>query len=788
LLGKVIGEGGRLLAELARKAVARLLLRAEGPIGAGSLWTPEERQRLADELAAATATAGTLARSLVLDHAERAKRKDARVTESVLREGEDDADEVVGLDVILLAMLEVGDDPDALDYLMELARHIDDAVAEGCDCAEGNLLEAVKAGFSGEIKDRLGRRICYSNGKRVSCGKSAPAKKETPAKAARATPDEVHGRIGEILKDPSSITTAHVEEVKTLLSGLTLPQIGEVKKRLGVTASGVKAKQVQTVAEKALAASQAKKTAARKPAAKPAKPAPAPAKPQPAARKTAAKPADRPKEFTPANAGKITAAIENSSLMRDRDAGIPNFAFMHQELKNLAPDLTPQQFQSFAAHLARSGAVEPHAFNGKHGLQPWQTEHAYKPDPKDPSKNKELFIVHDRAKLAQGVRDYLASKVKESVKGVDSTDTLPVPVRLQDTDFSCGAACFEAILNYLGIPLDEAELIAALPSTPSRGTRSADMLALAERLGLATEERHGASLDDVRFALEGGAPVLCPVQLWGGGHWVVVTGVDDAVHLMDPVSGLVTVPLDEWEANWWDEAEGERYDHYALAIGQAVQEATQTQLKHNSAQLKHNSALHRLLEDTRLPALQPEAALDFFRSLVPTLGADPHRLDSYRRTAFTLAVATEQELLVSVQQVILDRLTSGLVGTGPAAVQAVLDAAGVSAANPAYAENVFRTNAMDSYVQASQDQIQAQADLFPVYLYSNPADSRSRPTHAERDGKYYPSTVPFTQVRGTTKEDVINCRCVPVPIDRRSWSDLKNKGMRIADGYVDPTG
>ncbi len=80
----------------------------------------------------------------------------------------------------------------------------------------------------------------------------------------------------------------------------------------------------------------------------------------------------------------------------------------------------------------------------------------------------------------------------------------------------------------------------------------------------------------------------------------------------------------------------------------------------------------------------------------------------------------------------------------------------------------------------------AQQDLFPTWRYSNPDDSRSRPSHAARNGLYYPSSVPFTAIRGTAAADVINCRCLPIAIDRWSWRALRAAGARLADGYSEP--
>src|SRR5262245_40831525 len=98
------------------------------------------------------------------------------------------------------------------------------------------------------------------------------------------------------------------------------------------------------------------------------------------------------------------------------------------------------------------------------------------------------------------------------------------------------------------------------------------------------------------------------------------------------------------------------------------------------------------------PVLPPRQALQYFLRLEPLLGVDPYRFGAdMERQAFTLAAATEETLLERIQAAIAQRLESGEVNEGPAAVQALLDAAGVSQASPSYADMVFRTNAVDAY-------------------------------------------------------------------------------------------
>ena len=232
--------------------------------------------------------------------------------------------------------------------------------------------------------------------------------------------------------------------------------------------------------------------------------------------------------------------------------------------------------------------------------------------------------------------------------------------------------------------------------------------------------------------------------------------------------GYVAIPRKDFEKSWYDVAGGRRWDRFALAVGAPLQE----------------SRLHRFLEEQTPRPISPEAALDFFRSLVPTLGTDPMRqLPDWRRTAFILAGNIEKDILVSVRDTVVSRLASGDTTTGGAAVQAVLDAAGVSSRNPQRGESIFRTEAMGAYNQGAYDQLQSEREWFPAWQYSAVTDNRSRPWHAVRNGRLYASHVPFERVRGTTPNDTVNCRCTMIPIFRDDLAEMLAAGNRVETVY-----
>lgn len=186
--------------------------------------------------------------------------------------------------------------------------------------------------------------------------------------------------------------------------------------------------------------------------------------------------------------------------------------------------------------------------------------------------------------------------------------------------------------------------------------------------------------------------------------------------------------------------------------------------------------------DEELPLAAPPEAVDYFRRLVPALGVDAARYaPRLDRHAFTLAVASDEALLNKVKAVLRARLE----GPGGAAdtaglVREILDGAGVSPRNPQYADMVVRTNLMDSYSQGQTAELQTpeMMDLFPAWEYHAIRDGRERPHHGARDGKLYPNTAAFADVRGTGPADVCNCRCSHSPVSKYSL-----RGRRVEDRW-----
>ena len=182
--------------------------------------------------------------------------------------------------------------------------------------------------------------------------------------------------------------------------------------------------------------------------------------------------------------------------------------------------------------------------------------------------------------------------------------------------------------------------------------------------------------------------------------------------------------------------------------------------------------------------LQPKAAVAYFKSKIPTLNVDADKFDEdQRKKAFSLAVDVGQTLLDRVKDIIAGHLEGSDQGHGISQIQEILDKAGVTKTNDAYAENVFRTPMMDAYTHGSVSEFQEMPEMFPVWEYHGIADGRQRPAHNVHFAKYFRNVVKFADVRDSVKGsfDGYGCRCAPVPVDKYRWAELQKQGHRAEE-------
>ncbi len=183
-------------------------------------------------------------------------------------------------------------------------------------------------------------------------------------------------------------------------------------------------------------------------------------------------------------------------------------------------------------------------------------------------------------------------------------------------------------------------------------------------------------------------------------------------------------------------------------------------------------------DDKPVKPLEPNRALEWFRSLFPGLKPPKDFAKQQERRAFTLAETTEKILLQSVHEAIARVLETGeKVRETPKLIDIILDDAGVSPSNPQYAEMIVRTNMMGAYNEGSQEELHEVADDFPVWKYLGIRDGRQGKDHEPHFDKYYPNSVNFADVRG---DRPYNCRCTFTPVYKSAWKRLQAGGVQVS--------
>ncbi len=197
-----------------------------------------------------------------------------------------------------------------------------------------------------------------------------------------------------------------------------------------------------------------------------------------------------------------------------------------------------------------------------------------------------------------------------------------------------------------------------------------------------------------------------------------------------------------------------------------------------------------------LKPLPPLKALEWFSGLVPSLrrlkgddDGETWERDWYEK-AFSLAADTDLVLLDKIKSAIRKAIEEGRAYTGARDVQQLLEDAGVARTvggkkvTPAYSRLVLDTNMKESYRHGSQQEMKEKdvQAAFPAWSYANPDDDQSRPEHAARNGKYYPASASFFDVRGHGS-NVFGCRCLQIPVSNREWQRLSAAGARLETSW-----
>lgn len=170
-----------------------------------------------------------------------------------------------------------------------------------------------------------------------------------------------------------------------------------------------------------------------------------------------------------------------------------------------------------------------------------------------------VYIGSTYASLSEG-QDMTVTDSTEN----DSTILIGIPDVRQAEYYSCGAAAFQATLNYYGINSFETDIRTMLNTSITHGTYSWDIERVARDIGFSAEWKENVSFADVENEIRQGFPVIVRSQRildsnssWsdtnGIGHYMIVFGFDNQyVYLEDPyiLGSRLRMPREDFIESW----------------------------------------------------------------------------------------------------------------------------------------------------------------------------------------------------------------------------------------------
>lgn len=152
------------------------------------------------------------------------------------------------------------------------------------------------------------------------------------------------------------------------------------------------------------------------------------------------------------------------------------------------------------------------------------------------------------------------------------------PDILQNTDFSCGNSCVQAVLAYYDFEYTESKLIKILKTSKKWGTKSEHMINFFKRKNF--KIKYGSlSIEDLKKFINKNIPVIILIQAWAKskkvdytrtnqyGHYVVVSGYNKRGFIIeDPaIFGRGKISYAQLKKRWHADDEGKVYN-WGLAV------------------------------------------------------------------------------------------------------------------------------------------------------------------------------------------------------------------------------
>lgn len=133
---------------------------------------------------------------------------------------------------------------------------------------------------------------------------------------------------------------------------------------------------------------------------------------------------------------------------------------------------------------------------------------------------------------------------------------LMVPFLHQETDYTCGPTALRMVLSYFGKHTPENVVMAIAGTSEATGTGRRGMVNALKILGLNTHAHHGATIDEIRFYLDEGFPIIVNYRDFTDnvGHYGVIVGYErDTLFIHDPYAaeGNTQVSVNDFDSHWY---------------------------------------------------------------------------------------------------------------------------------------------------------------------------------------------------------------------------------------------
>lgn len=159
---------------------------------------------------------------------------------------------------------------------------------------------------------------------------------------------------------------------------------------------------------------------------------------------------------------------------------------------------------------------------------------------------------------------------------------ISVPLVRQSTNYTCGVACTQSLLWYVGTDFREDLLADELGTTEENGTNAISICNFINTCDdMSAEIKQDMTVDDLKTCIKEGKPVMVLIQAWEGvedfnysdywedGHFVIAIGYDDNnLYFMDPsyCGNYTYIPIEEFVTRWHDYDEDSQYVNAGIIV------------------------------------------------------------------------------------------------------------------------------------------------------------------------------------------------------------------------------